>query len=120
MRPLAEQLLKDGLKGWFDEWVLQPGDSIPAKIEEGPLPFGFRPSDFGFPPLCMSANAFGSDWAQLEAGTFRMQGYHALRDGTLPDEKELATSEQTCNRNQSANVRHLPHFISNDTKTRSA
>ena len=23
--------------------------------------------------LCMSANAFGSDWAQLEAGTFRLR-----------------------------------------------
>ena len=23
--------------------------------------------------LCMSANAFGSDWAQLEAGTFRFR-----------------------------------------------
>ncbi len=33
----------------------------------------FRVSEFGFPPLaaCLSANAFGSDWAQLEAGTFR-------------------------------------------------
>ncbi len=35
VRPLAERLRKDGLKLWFDEWVLKPGDSIPAKIEEG-------------------------------------------------------------------------------------
>ena len=35
VRPLAERLRKDGLKVWFDEWVLKPGDSIPAKIEEG-------------------------------------------------------------------------------------
>lgn len=33
VRPLAERLRKDGLKVWFDEWVLKPGDSIPAKIE---------------------------------------------------------------------------------------
>ncbi len=33
VRPLAERLQKDGLKVWFDEWVLKPGDSIPAKIE---------------------------------------------------------------------------------------
>ena len=26
--------------------------------------------------LCMSANAFGSDWAQLESGTFQVQGHH--------------------------------------------
>ena len=31
VRPLAERLGQDGLKVWFDEWVLQPGDSIPAK-----------------------------------------------------------------------------------------
>ena|GEM_PF-3773746 len=35
VRPLAERLRADGVKVWFDEWVLKPGDSIPAKIEEG-------------------------------------------------------------------------------------
>jgi hypothetical protein len=35
VRPLAERLRQDGLKVWFDEWVLKPGDSIPAKIEDG-------------------------------------------------------------------------------------
>jgi len=70
VRPLAERLRKDGLKVWFDEWVLKPGDSIPAKIEEGHTQFETRNSQFGIPRLCMSANAFDSDWAQLEAGTF--------------------------------------------------
>ena len=62
VRPLAERLRQDGLKVWFDEWVLKPGDSIPAKIEEGL-------EHSRVLVLCMSANAFGSDWAQLEAGT---------------------------------------------------
>ncbi len=66
VRPLAERLRKDGLKVWFDEWVLKPGDSIPAKIEEG-----LEHSRVLL--LCMSANAFGSEWAQLEAGTFRFR-----------------------------------------------
>ncbi len=66
VRPLAERLRKDGLKVWLDEWVLKPGDSIPAKIEEG--------LDLSrVLALCMSAHAFGSDWAQLEAGTFRFR-----------------------------------------------
>jgi hypothetical protein len=66
VRPLAERLRADGLKVWFDEWVLKPGDSIPAKIEEG-----LERSRVLV--LCMSANAFGSDWAQLESGTFRFR-----------------------------------------------
>ena len=28
VRAVAERLRKDGLKVWFDEWVLKPGDSI--------------------------------------------------------------------------------------------
>ena len=43
VRPLAERLRADGVKH----------------------------SDFGFSPPCLSANAFGSDWAQLESGTLR-------------------------------------------------
>lgn len=66
VRPLAERLRNDGVKVWFDEWVLKPGDSISAKIKEGLE----RPRVL---VLCMSANAFGSDWAQLESGTFRFR-----------------------------------------------
>ena len=66
VRPLAERLRQDGLRVWFDEWVLRPGDRIPAKIEDGL-------EHSRVLVLCMSANAFGSDWAQLEAGTFRFR-----------------------------------------------
>jgi len=64
VRPLAERLRQDGLKAWFDEWVLKPGDSIPAKIEAGL-------EHSRVLVLCMSAHAFGSDpdWSGLEAGT---------------------------------------------------
>jgi len=66
VREVAQRLRKDGVKVWFDEWVLKPGDSIPAKIEEG-----LERSRVLV--LCMSANAFGSGWAQLESGTFRFR-----------------------------------------------
>ena len=66
VRPLAERLRADGLKVWFDEWVLKPGDSIPAKIEAGL-------EHSRVLVLCLSAHAFGSDWASLEAGTFRFR-----------------------------------------------
>ena len=66
VRAVAERLQKDGLVVWFDEWAIKPGDNIPAKIEEGL-------EHSRVLVLCMSACAFGSDWAQLEAGTFRFR-----------------------------------------------
>ena len=58
VRALAERLKQDGLRLWFDEWEIKPGDNIPAKIEEGL-------EQSRVLVLCMSASAFGSDWAQL-------------------------------------------------------
>ena len=55
VRALAEQLRADGLHVWFDDWEIKPDDSIPAKIEEGLERARVL-------VLCMSANAFGSDW----------------------------------------------------------
>jgi len=66
VRALAERLRADGLRVWLDEWEIRPGDSIPAKIEEGL-------EQSRVLVLCMSAHAFGSDWAALEAGTFRFR-----------------------------------------------
>ena len=66
VRDVAERLRGDGLRVWFDEWEIRPGDSIPAKIEEGL-------EHSRVLVLCMSVHAFGSDWAQLEAGTFRFR-----------------------------------------------
>jgi small GTP-binding protein len=66
VRPLAERLRKDGLRVWLDEWEIQPGDNIPAKIEHG-LEYS------RVLILCMSVNAFGSDWATLESQTFRFR-----------------------------------------------
>lgn len=57
---------KDGLKVWFDEWVIKPGDSIPAKIEDGPERLRVL-------VLRISANAFDSEWAHLESGAFRFR-----------------------------------------------
>jgi small GTP-binding protein len=66
VRVIAERLKGDGLRVWLDEWELKPGDHIPAKIEEGL-------EHSRVLVLCMSANAFSSDWATLEAGTFRFR-----------------------------------------------
>ena len=66
VRAIAERLRDDGVRVWLDDWELRAGDNIPAKTEKGL-------ENSRILVLCMSANAFGSDWAQLEAGTFRFR-----------------------------------------------
>ncbi len=62
VRELAERLKADGLRVWFDEWVIQPGDMIGLKIEQG-----LEQSRTLI--LVMSANAFASGWVTLERHT---------------------------------------------------
>ncbi len=72
VRDVAERLRKDGLRVWFDEWEIRPGDSIEspqsktAKIEKGlePYTFGFRISDFPT-PACrrMRSAPTGRSWS---------------------------------------------------------
>ncbi|MEM9544509.1 MAG: TIR domain-containing protein [Bacteroidota bacterium] len=59
---LAKRLRDDGLKVWLDDWMIKPGDSIPLKIEEGL-------KDSRVLILCMSQNAFDSEWVSLERHT---------------------------------------------------
>jgi hypothetical protein len=66
VRAVAERLRADGLRVWLDEWILKPGDNLPKKLDDGL-------EESRVLVLFMSANAFGSDWAQLEAGTFRFR-----------------------------------------------
>jgi len=62
VRELAERLRAAGLRVWLDDWIIRPGDLISAKIEEGL-------EQSAVLLLCMSANAFGSDWVTLEGHT---------------------------------------------------
>jgi hypothetical protein len=66
VRAVAERLRGDGLRIWFDDWALKPGDNVTKKIEEGL-------EESRVLVLFMSANAFGSDWAQLESNSFRFR-----------------------------------------------
>ncbi|WP_395743598.1 TIR domain-containing protein [Prosthecobacter sp.] len=85
---IAEQLKSDGVKVWFDEWQIKVTEGVnlgakpslkeraaaklrdeldrKKKIEEG-----LERSRMLV--LCMSANAFGTDWAELEPYTFRFR-----------------------------------------------
>ena len=59
---LAERLQAAGVRVWLDEWMIQPGDDIYLAIEHG-----LEASRTLI--LCMSPNAFGSDWVGLERST---------------------------------------------------
>ena len=59
-------IVVDGVRVWFDDWEIKPGDSIPAKIEDGL-------EHSRVLVLCMSAAALASDWPQLESHTFRFK-----------------------------------------------
>jgi WD40 repeat protein len=66
VRQVADRLAADGVRVWLYEQQILPGDNIPTKIEEA-----LETSRILV--LCMSANAFGSDWAWLETQTFRFR-----------------------------------------------
>ncbi len=66
VRELAARLKSDGVRVWLDEWEIGPGDSIPAKIEDGL-------EHSRVLVLCMSAEALAADWPQLESHTFRFK-----------------------------------------------
>jgi len=66
VREIANRLKSDGVRVWFDEWEIRPGDSIPAKIEDGL-------EHSRVLVLCLSAEALAADWPQLESHTFRFK-----------------------------------------------
>ena len=62
VRELAARLKRDGLKVWLDEWIIQPGDSIPLAIEQGL-------ESSRTLVLVISQAAFSSEWVRLERHT---------------------------------------------------
>jgi WD40 repeat protein len=62
VRELAEDLRAAGLRVWFDEWALKPGDDIYLAIERGIEAARAQ-------VLCLSPAALGSEWVALERST---------------------------------------------------
>jgi formylglycine-generating enzyme required for sulfatase activity len=56
---LARRLKQDGLQVWLDEWVIEPGDLIPLKIQQG-----LEKSHTLL--MCMSPAYFESEWGKME------------------------------------------------------
>ncbi len=88
VRELAERLKADGLRVWFDEWEIKPGDLIGLKIEQG-----LEQSRTLI--LVMSANAFASDWVTLERHTALFRDPTNARRSFIPlrlDDAEIKES----------------------------
>ncbi len=71
---LANHLRRDGLRVWFDEWEIKPGDQVFMKVEQGL-------QNARALVLCLSLAALKSDWVSLERNTalFRDPANHQRR-----------------------------------------
>lgn len=74
---LAQRLKGDGLRVWFDEWEIMPGDMITRTIDRG-----LEQSRVML--LCMSKNSLGAGWTDMEAGTFRFRDPANIRRRFIP------------------------------------
>jgi WD40 repeat protein len=59
---LAQRLKDAGLRVWFDQWIIKPGDDIYLAIERGLETARVQ-------VLCLSPAALASDWVTLERST---------------------------------------------------
>lgn len=62
VRALAERLKQAGLRVWFDDWIVRPGEIIALKVDEG-----LEQSRVLL--LCISPSALASGWVALERST---------------------------------------------------
>jgi|CXWL01.1.fsa_nt_gi GTPase SAR1 family protein len=66
VRRLAERLHATGLRVWFDEWVINPGDDFYSSIEDGL-------TNSRSLMLFMSKTALGAGWVALEQSTLQFR-----------------------------------------------
>lgn len=73
-RAVGSQLVVLGVDVWFDEWSIEPGESIPAAINAGL-------KDFTHLVVLWSANAAQSRWVQgeLDSATMRLMSTPGVR-----------------------------------------
>jgi len=82
---LAERLKADGLRVGLDAWAIQPGDSIPLKIQQG-----LEQSRTLL--MCMSPAYFASEWGSLEHMTL------LFRDPTNEQRRFIPLLMEDCTR----------------------
>lgn len=63
---IAERLQSAGLRVWFDDWVVQPGDDLYLTMEKG------LESSRAL-VVCLSLASLGPGWLTLEQSTLRFR-----------------------------------------------
>lgn len=95
VRRLAERLRAAGLRVWFDEWIIQPGECPSPVGRERVAVRRVRDQKLAIErglettrtlALCLSAAALGSDWVELERGAVG-RGNLPFRDPTNADRR---------------------------------
>lgn len=76
-RPLAKELRKLGIDVWFDEYSLQPGDSLRRSIEDG-----VGHCDYGI--VILSKNFFNKEWTQRELDSLTAKEIHLKKKVIIP------------------------------------
>ena len=85
---IAEALRSNGLRVWFDAWIIKPGDDIFLAIERGL-------EEARVQVVCLSPSALGSDWINLERAIVPFRDLKRrlvpvlLADCELPDSLRL-------------------------------
>ena len=102
VRAMAQRLQVSGLKVWFDEWSIKPGDDIYLKVENG-LEYS------RILILCLSTNAINSDWVKLERSTA------IFRDPTNSNRRFIPVLIEECELPDTIKrYRHIDHRNASD------
>lgn len=86
VRPLATELLRLGLRVWFDEFALHPGDSLRESIDRG-----LRTSRTCV--VVLSPRFFGRSWPEWELSGIVQRHLHANDSVLLPIWLEVSSSD---------------------------
>lgn len=98
VRRLAERLRNAGVKVWFDEWVIKPGDEIYPAIEQG-----LKQSRTLV--LCVSSAALESEWVGMERSSALFRNPSNSERRFIPVLLEACKPPETLRRYQHVDLR---------------
>ncbi|MCU0518100.1 MAG: toll/interleukin-1 receptor domain-containing protein [Oscillatoria sp. Prado101] len=113
-KPFVERLATDlrtgeGIDAWLDKWEILPGDSIPAKLEEGL-------SSASVFVLVLSPQSVDSQWVSYERQTWLTEQIEeevrAKQESRIPNRRLIPVLYKDCEKPPF--LKHLLHVSIND------